>query len=512
MGFVKDSFSASTSRSLIYGLANLCFLMFVLIAEADGPSSAVRPLYLILLFAVCSSPLLVLRQLNDRYACYGVFLVCYFLSFGALDCIALASGKVVAGSTGEVISEAELLILAGAIAFSAGYLRSAALGAADGDRQILLDDWSMSSLVVVGWALWLGGTIATWYWNIKLTVRVGEFHNATGGFLTSLLMIGRYVQPLGLMIIAYAYVMSRSSILMVMTIVAVCCQMLIGFVSDTKELGMVGGILVILTATLVRSKPPKGWVMAGVLFIVFGFPVFQAHRSIVVYEHGMTNDEGLQNIGKSLQLSWDNQERAAKDVDAGSQSFFDRASVKGSVEMIVSRTGHDVPFQYGHTLLPLVLAFVPRLLWEDKVDVQTGQLLNQQFNVTGNSVTYISCSHLGDWYWNFGWFGATLGMLASGLLLGWINRRCDLSRGVSASRVLVIALSMYELCARFEGSISNEYAVWIRSLVGILLLHWLFARKVALADHQDSSVQHSGPGAAGVPVGFPAAQFPNLLH
>ena len=272
---------------------------------------------------------------------------------------------------------------------------------------------------------------------------------------------------------------------------------------------MIGGILVILTTVLVCAKLPKAWLVAGALFIVFAFPVFLSYRLFVVGFRDMTNVQAAQNIGQALRLALDNERLLDGRYDAiddyHSQSFFDRASAKGSLEMMVERTGHGVPYQHGYTLLPLLTVFIPRLLWADKTDVQTGVMVNKDFHATGEDTTYISPSHIGDMYWNFGWLGSTLGMLGLGWMLGYINRRCDLSRGVSISRVLIIAVTMYGLCARMEGAIASEYAVWIRSVFGVIVLHWVFARRSAGAEATPAHLVATQVGSA-------AFQFPNLLR
>jgi hypothetical protein len=103
--------------------------------------------------------------------------------------------------------------------------------------------------------------------------------------------------------------------------------------------------------------------------------------------------------------------------------------------------------------------------------------VNTEFHVTGERVTYISPSFLGEMYWNFGWAGGILGMLALGLLMGWINSLCDLSAASSVTRVLILGITILQLGVRFEASIATEYAVWLRSVLGILLMHWAFARR-----------------------------------
>lgn len=87
-------------------------------------------------------------------------------------------------------------------------------------------------------------------------------------------------------------------------------------------------------------------------------PVFQAHRAFIVNERGMLNAESAQNISKAFQLSIESEKLAASD----SGFLFERSSVKSSVEMIVSRTSKDAPYEHGYTLIPLATAFIPRLI------------------------------------------------------------------------------------------------------------------------------------------------------
>jgi len=310
---------------------------------------------------------------------------------------------------------------------------------------------------------------------------------------------------LGLLIVAYAYTISRSFFLTLITIALACFQVVLGFASDTKGGAMSAGIMVIVTGFLVKGKIPKSWAIAGALFIVVAFPIFQAHRTIVVGERGLSNADTAQNIGKALQLSIEGQKRTEA---AHAESFFQRSSVKSAVEMIVAKTGNEVRYQHGYTLIPLATSFIPRIIWPDKLDVQTGLLMDKEFQVTGTGEVYISPSHLGELYWNFGWPGALVGMFLLGTLLGWINGLCDMSAGSSVTRLLILAITIYQVGVRFEGSIASEYAVWIRSVVGILIMHRLFARRRATraADSSSSSRKVATSTDAASP------KFQNLLR
>jgi hypothetical protein len=267
---------------------------------------------------------------------------------------------------------------------------------------------------------------------------------------------------------------------MLVMLTVIFIQVVLGFASDTKSGAMLGGVLVIVTSFLVNGRVPKLWLACGVVLVIVAFPIFQAHRAITVNQQGMSNAQTARHIGSALQTALQNEKLVSSDFGGAqayhSQSFFERMSVKSSVDMIVKRTGNDVAYQHGYTLIPLLTSFIPRFFWPDKLDVQTGELLNEKFHVTDDSVTYISPSYLGELYWNFGWAGTILSMVLFGAMLGWINRLCDLSSRTSLTRLLIMAITIYQLCVRFEGSIAVQFAVWLRSVMAILLMHWAFAR------------------------------------
>ena len=429
---------------------------------------------------------------------YTVFCGIYFVSFGVLDLVGLTSGTGYAGATSDPLTPPELLILIGGLVFSLGYLASSR---GSNQSSFATKDWPKTTLIGVGLALWGSGTAATWYWNIRLGVRAGEFHNDTGQVVTTILMLGRYAQPMGLLVVAYAYTIGRSTIITAIIIALAVFQVYLGFVSDTKGGAMLGGIMVIVTGFLVKGRVPVLWATAGLLFIFLVFPIFQAHRMYVVGERGQSNQSSVENFGKALQVSVDGQQRAAAEH---AESFFQRSSVKSAVEMIVNKTGNGVPYQHGYTLIPLATALIPRLVWPDKLDIQTGELVNTEFHVTGERVTYISPSFIGELYWNFGWVGAVVGMLLLGLLLGWINRLCDLSAYTSVTRLLVMGITILQVGVRFEASIATEYSVWLRSIAGIMLMHWIFSRNGMVRPVAPTSMR---PGVLERP-----ARFSNLLH
>jgi len=175
--------------------------------------------------------------------------------------------------------------------------------------------------------------------------------------------------------------------------------------------------------------------------------------------------------------------------------------------MIVQGTENGVPFQHGYTLTPIISSFVPRIIWPDKPDVPVGRMVNKAFHVTEQEETYISPSHLGELYWNFGWSGVVVGMTIIGALSGFISR-FNLREVKTMTRLLVMALTVEFVIHGFEGSLSGSYVVWLRSLAAVGLMHLAFARRSV-----PTTPQSRQPESAERPAEswVTAAKFPNLL-
>jgi hypothetical protein len=120
--------------------------------------------------------------------------------------------------------------------------------------------------------------------------------------------------------------------------------------------------------------------------------------------------------------------------------------------------------------------------------------------------TYISPSHFGELYWNFGWPGIVGGMLLIGMLLGFVAVRCSLASGQSVTRMLVFLTTVRYVCLGFEGSISVAYVTWLRSLAVIALLHLLLARKSSQQPVPSRIAAAPATPAAGVVL------YPNLMR
>ncbi len=493
---------------MLFGAANIAFALLLGVGMALNGAAAAHFLYLSLLFALCSTSIIFIDRLNGRYALLALFLFVYFVSYGALDVSKLFADQParLAQSDGELLTMTEAVILVGGCMLAAGY-RFAVYLAGIGTRRRAPRDWTPGTILIAAPLLWIIGTYATYDWYVNIitdttndAVRKGLASIGTLG--ASLYILLQMLQPIGVLLVAYAWRTSARRSLLPIVVGIVLLQVLLGFVIDIKGTAMLGGILVIMTCVLVDGRLPKSWLVAFVMFVVLVFPIFQAYRVAIHGGLGLSRTAVLANFGRVLELTIAQTDKVNTGQDRA-QTFLERSTDKGSTEVIVTRTGVTAEFQHGHTLTPILAAFIPRVFWPDKPDIPTGQIMNKVFHLTDSDDVYISPSHLGELYWNFGWSGVVFGMALIGALLGWVGACFNLAEYRTVTRILVTVVTIKQMIVGFEGVIAPLYVLWLRSLAGIGILHLVLARVPA--------VSHLvRPSQAPLPA--PAERlYPNLL-
>jgi hypothetical protein len=499
------------NRQTLYVAANASFVLLVLGGLVlSGMATSVHPVYLILLFALCSTFILDMTTFNDRYALLAIFSCIYFVYYGLLDLTTLLLGG--SGQAGEpgILGESELVILAGGALAQLGY-RLACRSARATDFRAARD-WPEAMLVLGGAAIW---TICTWImWDFKVHVLIdatletqARAFGSRSALQLSAFMLAAYLQPLGIVILAYAQCTYRRPYVVFMLVGAILIEMILGVISDSKGQVLIGVVLIAITKLLVDGKIPRTRLVIAIAVVVVVFPILQANR-MALGERGSSHTQAAQNFMQTLERAF----AATDKVQSGPnrmETIFERSSLKQSVEMIVRSTGRTVPYQNGHTLWPLATVFIPRLIWPDKPGVETGRLVNKVFRVSDQAETNISPSHLGELYWNFGWPGVLIGMAAIGSLLGLLGRRFDLSKTVTLTRVLVLLATVKFIVLGFEGSIEVQYSPWLRVMLAIGLLHVFCARLPVPGKSADTPAPSAGEQAGRLDG---TARFPNLIR
>lgn len=512
---------AARHRAALYPVLNVGVVLAALAGSVVHDADVGLVVYVSVLFAICSTPILLLRAFNDRYALLGIFMALYFLQFGALDLQHLLFGVDVPLARTSFLTSAELAILAGGALVLGGYLggvelgRGNAFGGSPVDRYTRPpSEWSAQTMLALGLIVWVAGTAAILYFQLfaapeKTAHSTGSAFASMGPVLTFIVMLGSMMQPLGVLILAYAYAKYRGAFWLILILTVVIVDVGVGFVIDVKRTALMGGALVILTRTLIDNRLPRAWVAASVVFIIMAFPVFQAYRSEITGNRGLDRLQAFQEIGKVLEItlaSRDKVEQGSRGAERA-QTFVERSSVKDVLETLFAHIeSGEAPLLQGRSLVAIPMAFVPRLLAPEKADLSVGALFPKVI-LKSDSEVYISISHLGELYWNFGWPGILLGMPFAGILMGFTGAKFSLERGKSLTRILVLLITAQCLCIGFEGTIPIAYVLWLRSMAAIGLLHVMFARR------QDAVAPAAIPTNAGaLPAAMALPRFPNLMR
>jgi hypothetical protein len=470
----------------LYVISNAVLGMAVGAAAVSGAASEPRALYVIALFALCSSPLLWMRRFNDRFALLALFFAIYFVFFGNIDLqVAVGFAEIPTPPHQGVLTATEGLILAGGTILLLAYHLGLALSGR-GRPPPPARDWSPRALLLAGLAVWILGCMAVIALQVfvipeKTNLATGRGLTRLGPWLSALVILGNYLQTLGLLILGYGYATGRRALWFPVIVVVIVGQVFMGLLADIKGMALMGLLVVLLSSFVVKGRVPWKWLLVAAVSVAILFPVLQAYRGVLA-GGGIDRQAALQDFGKLLSRAVDRRDK----VMTGSsrrraQTLFERSNLKPSVQVAVENTGVSAEFQHGHTIVPLLSTFVPRLIWKDKPSIAVGQVFGQEFVRGVNENTYISPSHLGELYWNYGWSGALAGMALIGLVFGVIGARCDLSRGASVSRVLVLLSTVLLVGLGFESTIAAQYSVWLRSLAVIGLLHLALARRPARA-------------------------------
>jgi hypothetical protein len=505
--------AAPINRLAWYAALNVIFWLILMIAQAIGASPNPRLLYMMLLFAICSSPVIRLDGINGRYALLAIFSLAYFVMFGVSDVFALLRGADTERPVSVLSAPEAVVLVGGAILFLSYALVVLAGDTLSRGRSATLRDWSKHTVLWIGLAMWAIGTYATYNWYVYIvTDETNEAVRKGLGSLTayqsSAYILAQMMQPLGILLIAYFWRIYRPRLGWSLILCICVLQVAIGFVADIKGLAMLAGILTIITMVLIDGRIPKLWLVAGALYVVIVFPIFQTYRTEITHNRGIARTAVVANLGRVLELTLSADRRVNSGRDRA-QTFLERSSLLGSLQTIVEKTGDGVPLQGGHTLSPILATFVPKIIWSDKPDIPTGQILNKAFHITDSEDVFISPSHLGELYWNFGWSGVIAGMALIGCILGYVGSRFNLAQGRTVTRLLVTVVTIKQVVVGFESSIAAIYVVWLRSLVGIALLHLIFAR----APHVGRwMTQARAKINLGLSAGSSAPKpFPNLL-
>jgi hypothetical protein len=304
-------------------------------------------------------------------------------------------------------------------------------------------------------------------WIAQTSIDINQKFTVENQAAAALIILGRMIEPVGAVLLSYAYMKTKSSKLLLLILAIAAAKLPVGIILNSKEIGVSFGAIFIMTHWIYTGRIPYRWLIIFTMILVMYFPVSYAYRASLGASN-LTVSKSMDDIDELLEKA---EKYKKKDETAsGIRKFASRNDYKTMIDLIVNKAGKTVRFQGGHTLLELPYAFVPRLIYPGKPIVSTGQLFNREFRISLDKNAYISASFLGELYWNFGWSGALLGMLGMGIFWGLIGCVANIREQASIAKMLVLISAIYLLIVRFETGIAQQTIQFMRSLVIIYVL------------------------------------------
>jgi len=462
--------AAKSPRAAMFLIGNLLFVIVLAVIDVASGRNGHDPfLYLMVLFAICTLPLLFVRETHGRFSLLVVSCPILFVFYGVNDVLTyfMDIESYWRAPDDGLFTGGEVAVLLGLSLWMAGYVL-AANASHKTQARYLVRDWKTRSLVWVGLVCIALGIWATWGFQLSSP----ESRNSQmGRTVMPLIVLGRMLEPVGVVLLSYAYLKTQSRTLLMLVLGVAAMKLPLGIILNSKEIGISFLAIFMVTKWLYDGAVPRRWLAIAAMVVVFYFPLAYAYRATIGARH-LDVAHSMHNLPSLMDKALSLNEKSAG-VSSGMRSFAARVDLKSLMELIVARTGKGVPFQEGHTFAELPYVFIPRFI-ADKPSVSAGQLFNREFHISADPNTYISTSFLGELYWNFSWFGMASGMFAVGLTWGLIGGKANMAQRKSVTRLLILVSAIYLFAIRFETGIAQQYIVFIRSVAMIFLLHLVF--------------------------------------
>ena len=449
-------------------------------------------LYVILLGFICTLPVLFTTSYRGKQSLMLLFLAFYFSSFGLKDISSFIANEPISRYEPDALfSGGEIAILLGAICFILGYVIISKFST-DRSKGIMIRDWSHKSMTILGFSFWLIGIY------IETTLRFGVLDmmaNVTATSATGFIILLRYLQPLGSLILIYLLLTTRKKSVLIIFIITVLIDFSIGFIGDSKVIAVRAPLLYLFSFVLLRERVPLIKTVVFILVAGLMFNVFDAYRSSLHLSKD-TRSESFMQIGSKLDKIAEEDKSTTERLSEGLIYFADRVTLKNYVELLLVRVGKDIDFLHGETIQPIIYAFIPRFILPDKPATnQLGQLFNRTFKISASDKTFIALSQLGELYWNYSWTGLIIGMMLIGAFMALIASILRLDTIQTLPRFLLLLMTVYLLTLSFETAIAQSYTLWGRFFILMILLNFFIPKEKnknsqpIVTDHTD----HTSP-------------------
>jgi len=459
-----------------YVLINFIFSVTCLVGQTiEEKASLGNTIYLILLFAMCSSPLLLQRPIQGRYLLYSAFMGYVFLAFGIgqyADLFLDFFQSSIVQRKG-LFSPGESITLIGIASFVCAYLATPVVIGGK-PASIGKKNWRKNHVLLLGLVFWLLGAAVTIQFSFFVQDNT-ERLAALGGFAGVYINIKNFMM-LGELMLAYYYIMWEEKKGAIILFSIMILNIGIGFIVNSKEIGFRLLTIYIVVILLMKGRVAVRTLIIGFLAAAIGFSFFANYRDFLGTQ-GLDTASGFEKLGDNVNVIVGDKLDLANSLGFGLNYLVTRLSLNGSTEMVASKAGITVPMRNGTTLTPVFYAFIPRFIMPNKPDGDIGILVNKEFEVSWAESVYISTGQLAEFYWNFSVPGVIAGMASIGVLFCFLSTRLDLSTHPTVVTLLLLIVTIYFLILRFEGGFSMYYTNWMRVMLLIIVIHLIMPKE-----------------------------------
>lgn len=428
-----------------------------------------RLCYVIFFLNISMAPAFFISRASGRYLLITIFLPIYFILFCIGDLVSVLGIEAKATpETPEIQSAVDQIIIFGGLAYILGYIATANIG----KRQWLgwfSREWDLKKIKFAAISCWLLGTWAF------ITI---FFFSKTSSLPLSIVSNLKHFAQLGSLMLIYLYLTKKEK----STLILLCCiavfNLMLGFAANTKEISFLVPILYLILSFVSSGKVNKLFLSALItVMIVYTF-FFGAYRLWVIQVKNQTPIEALQNFSESMATVIQN--AGKKDPDNSNDVSFLKERIETRKYLVFLVDGIEnkgVPTMDGYTLGLFFDSFVPRVFWPEKPEISIGRLFNKEFQISASPLTYIPATHIGEFYWNYKMPGVLIGMTLVGALMAFFSKMSDLSKLVTLPRMLVLLMTIYILCVRFEADWAQQYSNVVRTLASIWVLDLILRKR-----------------------------------
>lgn len=217
----------------------------------------------------------------------------------------------------------------------------------------------------------------------------------------------------------------------------------------------------------------------GILILIFViFPVITEYRVIIWKEGSVVSvGEFLSHMGIVHDKLRGYSRSEFQQISL--RPFMNRMVGLDSFSMILMKTPEAVDFQMGGTLRYFFIAWIPRVLWEEKPLIDTGRWFAENFfNQPPGISNSMAIMNIGELYLNFHVLGIILGMFFLGIIYKIAYLYFVKYSKASAISVLLYIFVFFGLI-NIEGSITTILVSLLHTLFLLILISWFLKVKIS---------------------------------